>query len=304
MSGDQKVIIYQNGDDIELRVQLDHDTVWLNQAQLAELFGRDQSVISRHIKNAVKEGEINPKSNMQNMHIANSDKPVAYHDLDTIISVGYRVKSPAGVQFRRWATKVLRTYTTKGVVVNEKRLEMLGLALDIVSRSEVTEVAGVGEVMKQYVGALHLLAEYDENTLGEPKGSHESWQLTYSEARKFLDELKTSENFGDNFANERSEHFQGVIAGIYQTFDGDELYPTVQDKAANLLYQVVKDHPFFDGNKRSGAALFIYFLAKNNALRDINSNALAAITLMVALSSPGEKDQIILLIRNFLEVSE
>lgn len=304
MNDDKKVILYQNGEDITLQVQLENNTVWLNQAQLAELFDRDQSVISRHIKNAIDEGELSAESNMQNMHNAHSDKPITFYDLDTIISVGYRVKSPSGVQFRRWATKVLREYTIKGVAVNEKRLEQLGLVLDVLSRSEIAEVAGVGEVMKQYVGALRLLEGYDENSLPEPKGSNESWQLTYDEARTFLDELRTSENFNNNFASERNEQFRGVVAGIYQTFDGKELYPSVQEKAANLLYQVVKDHPFFDGNKRSGAALFIYFLAKNKALRDINSNALAAMTLMAALSSPPEKDQIILLIRNFLEVSE
>lgn len=145
-----KVVIYQSGDDIELQVQLKQDSVWLNQAHLVQLFGRDQSVISRHIKNAIDEGEISSESNMQNMHITNSDKSVTYYDLDTIISVGHRVKSPAGVQFRRWATKVLRTYTIKGVVVNEKRLEQLGMMLDIVSRSEIAEVAGVGEVEKSY----------------------------------------------------------------------------------------------------------------------------------------------------------
>lgn len=296
-----KVIIYQNGNDIELQVQLENDTVWLSQAQLVQLFGRDQSVISRHIKNAIDEGEISNESNMQNMHIANSDKPVTYYDLDTIISIGYRVKSPAGVQFRRWATKVLRTYTVKGVVVNEKRLQQLGMMLDIVSRSEIAEVAGVGKVMKNYVGALHLLEEFDKNSLNEPKGSSESWQLTYDEARKFLNTLRSDENFGNNFARERDQQFTGIVAGLYQTFGGEELYSSVEEKAANLLYQVVKDHPFFDGNKRSGAALFIYFLAHNKALRNINSNTLAAITLMTALSRPSEKEQIILLIRNFLE---
>lgn len=295
-----EIIIYQDGSTPKIEVKLENDTVWLSQAQLAELFGRDQSVISRHIKNATDEGEITVKSNMQNMHIANSDKPITYYDLDTIISVGYRVKSLTGVRFRRWATNILRTYTVKGVVVNEKRLAQLGLMLDIVSRSEIAEVAGVGEVIKDYVGALHLLEDYDENSLFVPKGSRESWQLTYDDARKFLDTLRSDENFGANFASERSEHFRGLVSGLYQTFGGNDLYGSVEEKAANLLYQVVKDHPFVDGNKRSAAALFIYFLAHNKALQNINSNMLAAVTLMTALSKPSEKEQIILLIRNFL----
>lgn len=301
-TNNSSIEIYQASDGTtELRVQLSGDTVWLNQSQMVELFGRDQSVISRHIKNAMTEGEIDEKSNMQNMHIANSDKPVAFYDLDTIISVGYRVKSPNGVRFRRWATSVLRDYTLKGVAINQKRLEQLGKYLDIVSRAEIAEVAGVGELMKSYVGALHLLEEYDENSLAEPKGTGESWELTYSEARAFLMTLRDDEGFNQNFAHERSEHFKGIVAGLYQTFGGKQLYGSVEEKAANLLYQVVKDHPFVDGNKRSAAALFVYFLARNKSLRDINSNTLAATTLMTALSKPEEKDQIILLIRNFLD---
>ena len=301
-TNNSSIEIYQASDGTtELRVQLSGDTVWLNQSQMVELFGRDQSVISRHIKNAMTEGEIDEKSNMQNMHIANSDKPVAFYDLDTIISVGYRVKSPNGVRFRRWATSVLRDYTLKGVAINQKRLEQLGKYLDIVSRAEIAEVAGVGELMKDYVGALHLLEEYDENSLTEPGGTDESWELTYDEARTFLMTLRDSEGFNQNFAQERSEHFKGIVAGLYQAFGGKQLYGSVEEKAANLLYQVVKDHPFVDGNKRSAAALFVYFLARNKSLRDINSNTLAATTLMTALSKPEEKDQIILLIRNFLD---
>ena len=296
------IVIYQgkNG-EITFKGDVKQETVWASQAQIVELFGVDQSVVSRHIRNIFKDGEIVGKSNMQKMHIANSDKPVAFYDLGTIISVGYRVKSPNGVRFRRWATSVLRDYTLKGVAINQKRLEQLGKYLDIVSRAEIAEVAGVGELMKDYVGALHLLEEYDENSLAEPKGTGESWELTYSEARAFLMTLRDSEGFNQNFAQERSEHFKGIVAGLYQTFGGKQLYGSVEEKAANLLYQVVKDHPFVDGNKRSAAALFVYFLARNKSLRDINSNTLAATTLMTALSKPEEKDQIILLIRNFLD---
>lgn len=299
-----KIVIYQSGNDApELQVKLDNDTVWLNRAQLAELFGRDIKTIGKHINNALTE-ELDGISVVAKFATTATDGKIyqtEHYNLDMILSVGYRVKSSEGIKFRIWANKTLKDYIVKGVVVNEKRLEQLGVMLDIVSRSEIAEVAGVGEVMKKYVGALHLLEAYDDDSLTEPRGDKENWQLTYGEAREFLDTLKVDESFGDNFAHERSEQFKGVVAGLYQTFGGDELYSSVQEKAANLLYQVVKDHPFLDGNKRSAAALFIYFLARNKSLRNINSNALTAITLMTALSQPSEKEQIILLIRNFLE---
>lgn len=301
-----EVVIYQAGDKPMLEVKLQQDTVWLTQAQMVSLFDSSKANISEHIKNIFNEGELTETATVRKFRTVQIEgnrevaRDVDYYNLDMIISLGYRIKSKVATQFRIWATSVLRDYTVRGVAINQARLEQLGKYLDIVSRSEITEVAGVGEVMKRYVDALHLLEEYDEGRLSAPAGSKESWQLTYKEAHSFLNQLRQSENFGDNFAQERSEHFSGIVAGLYQTFDGQELYANVQEKAANLLYQVVKDHPFFDGNKRSGAALFVYFLAKNNALSDINSNALAAITLMTALSQPHEKEQIILLIRNLL----
>ncbi len=306
MNDNNKVAIYQNGDDIELQVQLEDDTVWLTQIQMVELFDSSKANVSEHVKNIYDEGELRKGATVRKFRTVqiegsrSVERDVEHYNLDMIISLGYRIKSKTATKFRIWATNVLKKYTLNGIAINQKRLDELNLMLEIVSRSEIAEVAGVSEIMKKYVGALHLLEAYDGNTLSEPDGDKESWQLTYDEARTFLDELKTNENFSDNFASERSEYLSGIVAGLYQTFDGEELYGNVQEKAANLLYQVVKDHPFFDGNKRSGAALFIYFLAKNNALRDINSNALAAITLMTALSKPNEKEQIVLLIRNFL----
>lgn len=299
-----KIVIYQSGDSApELQVRLDNDTVWLSRAQLAELFGRDIKTIGKHINNALAE-ELDGISVVAKFATTAADGKTyqtEHYNLDMVLSVGYRVKSSEGVKFRIWANRITKEYLTKGVVINQKRLEQLGLVLDIVSRSDIAEVAGVSEVIKSYVGALHLLKEFDDNSLSEPKGGRESWQLTYDEARKFLDALRRDEYFGDNFASERNEQFVGIIGGLYQTFDGQELYGNVEEKAANLLYQVVKDHPFIDGNKRSGAALFIHFLAKNKALRNIDSNTLAAVTLMTALSKPSEKEQIILLIRNFLD---
>lgn len=306
MDDKDKVVIYQSDANVELSVKLDGETVWLNRAQLAELFGRDIKTIGKHINNALSEElrDIPVVAKFATTAADGKTYQTEHYNLDMILSVGYRVKSSEGILFRRWANETLKEYVLRGVVVNETRLKQLQKYVDIISRSEIAEVAGVGEMMKQYVGALQLLEAYDENELADPKGDKQTWELTYDEARKFLDELRISERFNDNFAQERSEHFKGIVAGIYQTFGGEDVYPSVQEKAANLLYQVVKDHPFFDGNKRSAAALFIYFLAKNKVLRNINSNTLAATTLLTALSKPEEKDQIILLIRNFLEASE
>jgi death-on-curing family protein len=298
-----EIVIYTDGDTPYLEVTINQDTVWLTQAQLVDLYQSSKANISEHIKHILEEEELKHDSVVRKFRITASDGKkyeTEHYNLDMIISLGYRIKSKVATKFRIWATNVLKEYTLKGVAVNQKRLNQLGTYLDIVSRSEISEVAGVGEIVKGYIDALHLLEDYDENTLSEPKGDKECWQLTYKEARAFLNVLKTNENFGDNFSLERNEHFIGIISGLYQTFDSKELYESIQEKAANLLYQIVKDHPFLDGNKRSGAALFIYFLAKNGALRNINSNALAAITLMTALSTPNEKEQIILLIRNFL----
>lgn len=298
-----EVIIYTDSATPRIEVRLEQDTVWLTQAQLVELYQSSKASVSEHITNIFDEGELTRNSVVRKFRTTASDGKVynvEHYNLDLIISLGYRIKSRVATQFRIWATNVLRDYILHGVAVNQQRLDELGTILEIVSRSDIAEIAGIGEIMKQYMVALRLLESYDDNTLTEPRGDRESWKLTYREARTFLDELKAGEGFGVNFASERNESLKGIVGGLYQTFDGNELYDSVQEKAANLLYQVVKDHPFVDGNKRSAAALFIYFLAKNNALRDINSNALAAITLMTALSHPSEKPQIILLIRNFL----
>ncbi len=301
---DNETAIYQAKDGaIEIQLDSEQQTIWASQAQIAKVFGIDRTRVTRHIANIFADNEVGEKSNVRKTHFANSDKPVKLYSLDIVLAVGYRTNSKQAIQFRRWASDVIKDYMIKGVVVNQRRLDHLGLMLDIVSRSEIAEVAGVSDIIKHYIGALHLLEEFDENTLTEPKGRKSKWQLDYVDARKFLDTVKKNEAFNDNFANERNEQFKGIVAGLYQTFDGNELYESVEEKAANLLYQVVKDHPFFDGNKRSGAALFIYFLAKSGVRHDINSNSLAAITLMTALSKPSEKEQIILLIRNFLDSS-
>lgn len=305
-----QVLIYQDGDMPVLEVKLEQDTVWLSQSQMVDLFGSSKANVSEHIKNIFDEGELDVSSTVRKFRTVQTEgnrkveREIEYYNLDMIISLGYRIRSKIATSFRIWATSVLRDYTLKGIAINQKRLDQLNLALDIVSRSDIAEVAGVGDVIKRYVGALHLLEEFDKNTLSEPKGKKSEWQIDYTDAREFLDTLKNDAGFNANFASERNEQFKGIVAGLYQTFGGNELYVSVEEKAANLLYQVVKDHPFVDGNKRSGAALFVYFLARCAVKHDINSNSLAAITLMTALSKPTEKDQIILLIRNFLASSK
>jgi prophage maintenance system killer protein/prophage antirepressor-like protein len=300
------VIFKSKTGDVKLNADFRGDTIWATQAQIAELFQIDRTRITRHINNILADDEVDRKSNVRKTHFANSDKPVNLYSLDMILSVGYRTNSAKAIEFRKWANVILKDYLLRGVAINQKRLDELNQVLEIISRSEIDEVSGVADVLKNYTAALHILADYDENKLSRPHGQKAKWELTYAEARKLLDSIDFAANSA-NFARERSQSFQGILQSIYQTFAGEELYPSVQEKAANLLYLVVKDHPFFDGNKRSAAALFVYFLEKNGALRDKNgrqiiaSNALAAITLMTALSKPVEKEQIVLLVMNLID---
>ncbi|MCL2110629.1 virulence RhuM family protein [Microgenomates group bacterium] len=302
---ENKVAIYQskNG-DLSIEVKFDGETVWLNRHQIAELFGRDVKTIGKHINNALDEelegfSTVAKFATVQNEGGRSVERQIEHYSLDAILSVGYRVKSREGVRFRIWANKVLKSYLLKGVAINQKRLDQLNKILEITSRSEITEVAGVADVVKNYTTALNWLEKYDEGELPVVEGKNPDYQLTYEEARSVLDGLEFSQT-NSNFARERNESFKGVIAALYQTFGGQELYASVEEKAANLLYLIIKDHPFYDGNKRSAAALFVYFLAKNKSLNNINNNTLTAIALMAALSKSEEKEMIILLVMNFL----
>jgi prophage maintenance system killer protein len=305
-----QIVIYQgkNG-EIKFDADFKAETIWATQAQISELFEIDRSVVSRHIKNILKDGEVDEKSNMQKMHIANSDKPIATYSLDIVLSIGYRTSSATAIQFRKWANSVLKQYLLQGYAVNKQRLMQLGKMIEVFERANIPEVSGVAEVVGGYLGGLNLLEQYDEEKLTAPKGRKGKWELTYTEACKFIDALPfASEN--SLFGNERGGSFEGILVGLYQSFDGEELYPNIENKAANLLYQIVKDHPFSDGNKRSAAALFVYFLDRNKALRDrtgrvkIAPNALAAITLMIALSRPVEKEIMITLVMNMIDLKE
>ena len=304
MSGD--IIIFESSDhEVHLDVQFGEQTVWLSQEQMSALFGRDVSTISRHIKNALKEGEISSESNLQKVQKSRSDGANVYYDLDVVISVGYRVKSQRGVEFRRWATDVLRRYIIEGHVANEKRLEQFGQVARIMARiPDSLETRQVLDIVQSYTLALDLLDDYDHQRLSVPEGDVTTYILDYDECRWVIDGMR----FGgesDLFGVEKDESFKGSIGSIYQSFAGEELYPSLQEKAANLLYFVVKNHSFLDGNKRIAATMFLYFLDRNGALfcgdrKLVDDSTLVAITIMIAESKPEEKDAMIALVMNML----
>lgn len=317
-----EIIIYNSDENnIELQVNIDDETVWLTQEQLVLLFQRDQSVISRHIRNVFNEKELDEKSNMQKMHIANSDKLVSFYNLDVIISVGYRVKSKQGTQFRQWATQRLKDYLVKGYVLNEKRLNELNYkyselqnAIKLASNAgnvenlSSSEAKGILNVIEKYAYALETLDKYDHQNLTiETLSSEEKInKLTYDEAIRQILIWRDFQNAGKLFGNEKDKSFESSLATIYQTFDSVDLYPSFEEKAANLLYFVVKNHSFSDGNKRIAAGLFVYFLDMNNKLlneagnKRIGDNALVAITIMIAESKSEEKDIMIKLVVNLI----
>ena len=301
----ENLVIFESEDqNVELRVPIEDETVWLTQAQLVELFQRDVSVISRHIKNIFKE-ELDEKSNLHFLQIANSDRPVAYYSLDVIISVGYHVKSKRGIEFRRWANKVLRDYILKGYAVNHNRINELGEVIRIMKRVENRlDAKQVLSVIERYNTALDLLDEYDHQTMKKPEGNQAVYVLEYGECREVIDSMKFGEE-SELFGNEKDDSFRGSIGAIYQTFGGEEVYPTLEEKAANLLYFLTKKHSFSDGNKRIAAALFLYFLDRNQALftngkKRIDDYALAALTIMIAESKPEEKDMMVKVVMNCL----
>ena len=305
-----EIILFEN-QEVKLEVNMKDETVWLTQAQMAELFCRDVGVISRHIKNIFKENEIDEKSNLQKMQIASSDKPVNFYSLDVIISVGYRVKSKNGVIFRKWANKVLKDYLIKGYAVNNKRLEYLEKTIkliDIASRID-TKISGdeakeIIKIINDYSNALNLLDDYDHKSIIKPKGTINNDKITYEDCINIINTLKFN-NDSNLFALERNKGLDSIINAIYQSFDGKDLYISIEEKAANFLYLIVKNHVFIDGNKRIGATLFIYFLGYYNLLykdgkQIIDNNTLVAITLLIAQSNPKEKNILIDLVMNFL----
>ncbi len=306
-----EIILFEN-QNVKLEVNMKDETVWLSLDQMAKLFDRDKSVISRHIKNSLEE-ELDNSVVAKFATTAKDGKTyqVEYYNLDMIISVGYRVKSQNGVIFRKWATNVLKDYMMKGYAINEKRLEYLEKTvklIDIAGRIDNdlkgTEVKEIIKVINNYSSALNLLDDYDHRRITKPNGTKINKQITYDECINIINKLKFNSD-SDLFALERNEGLKGIIGTIYQSFDGNDLYPTVQEKAANFLYLITKNHTFIDGNKRIAATLFIYFLDFYNILYNekgqvIDNNTLVAITLLIAESNPKEKEILIDLVMNFL----
>ena len=309
-----EIIIFEN-QNVKLEVNMKDETVWLTQSQMAKLFGKDRKTITRHIQNIYKDEELEENSVCSFFeHTANDGKKynVQYYDLDMIISVGYRVNSKQGIAFRKWATKILKDYLLKGYAVNQKRLECLEKTIkliDIAGRID-TELKGseaqeIIRVINNYSNALNLLDDYDHKRISKPNGTINDNKITYEECMDIIGKLKFNSD-SDLFALERDKGLNAIIGNIYQSFDGKDLYPTIEEKAANFLYLITKNHTFIDGNKRIAATLFIYFLKFYNILYNengqvIDNNTLVAITLLIAQSNPKEKEVLIDLVMNFLK---
>ena len=307
----QLVKFTDNDFELDVRADSEKETVWLTQKEMAILFAVSVDNISLHIKNVFKEKELD-NSVVEESSVSAADGKhyiTKLYNLDMIISVGYRIKSHRGILFRRWANKVLKEYLIQGYAVNQKRLDILNKTIDIQTRmlsySLNIDKEELSKVINEYTRALDLLDSYDHQTLSKPKGSHSDYVMTYQEAREIIDSMKFNE-MSSVFGVEKEEgKLNGIIAQVYQNVFGQELYPSVEEKAAHLLYFLVKDHPFADGCKRIAATLFINFLYKNNILtrnsRQIISNeALVAVTILTAESNPDEMDIIIKLISNLL----
>lgn len=309
------IIIYQpNTDQPAIDVRIEGETVWLNQRQMGELFGVDVRTISEHLSNVFSSGELLEEATTEDFSVVRQEgtrqvrRSVRHYNLDAIISVGYRVKSATATQFRIWATKRLREYLVQGYSINQQRLEQLGQNVEVIARADNHLVAGTGEVLAAYLPSLQALRDYDEGTLSasESTGNAPVWQLTHTEAQAIITRARSEFPQDRLFGIENGDKLKSVVATIYQSFAGEDLYPTTEQKAANLLYLMVKDHPLVDGNKRSAAALFIEFLAQNNLLFStdgtplVSNNALAAMTLMVAMSSPKEKDLMVALVERLI----
>ena len=321
MNSADNILLYQAPDgQTQLEVQLDHETVWLTQAQIASLFDRERSVISKHLRTVFQTGELDEESNVQKMHIAFSDKPVSYYNLDVIISVGYRVNSIKGTQFRRWATNILRQYLVQGFVLNEKRLResarqladlkrLVQLQGAVAASQELTsdQSNALLRVLGDYARALDVLDQYDHQRLRvRGTATEEPFELTYEAGLEAVDSLRVQFGGSALFGREKDASFQSSVRSIYQSFDGEDLYPSVEEKAANLLYFVVKNHSFSDGNKRIAAFLFVWFLDRNYCLyhpdgsRRLADNALVALTLLIAESKPEDKDTLVTLVVNLI----
>ena len=304
-----EVVLFETEDRmVSLPVEVTGETVWLNRNQMAELFDRDVKTIGKHINNALNE-EVDAESTVAKFATVQQEgnrevtREVEYYNLDVIISVGYRVKSKRGVEFRRWANSVLKQYILQGYAVNQKRIQQLGDVIRIMKRAE-SDLDGrqILTVIERYNNALELLDSYDHRTMKRPKGNIATYVITYEECMSVIHSMCFG-NSSDLFGREKDDSFKGSIGNIYQSFDGKDVYESLEEKAANLLYFVTKNHSFYDGNKRIAATMFLYFLDKNMALfydgrKRIEDATLVALTIMIAESQPEEKEMMISLVMN------
>lgn len=311
ISVNNEIVVFKDN-EIELNVNLstEENTVWLNANQMALLFDKDEKTIRKHINNVFRDKELDENNNTQKMRVVGVKQLVSFYTLDVIISVGYRVKSQRGIIFRQWANKVLKQYLVHGYAVNEKRLKALNKTVQIQSEI-IADIAGIEadevlRVVNEYSKALELLDKYDHQCITAPEGNKCIYWLKYDECMQLIKNMEFSASSGIFGLEKEPGKLESILSAIYQTAFGQDVYPTLEEKAANLLYFVVKDHPFNDGCKRIAAALFLYFLDRNKALfnkdgkKIISNSALVAITLMVAESKPEEKALMINLILNFL----
>jgi len=310
------IVIYQaKSGAIELRGDFSHDTVWATQAQIVNLFGVDQSVISRHINNVFKDSEVEAKSNMQKMHNANSDKPLTLYSLDVILSVGYRTNSKVAVEFRKWATKTLHDHITKGYAINRKQvvknydafMKSVGDIQFLLPEHVALDPKMMLDLIKEFANTWVSLDAYDKEELKIVGATKKTVKLTGQELLLAISTLKTEllkkDEATDIFAQERAVgNVEGIVGNVMQSFGGKAVYASVEEKAAHLLYFMVKNHPFTDGNKRSGAFAFVWFLRKAGAknFRNINSASLTSLTLLIAESDPKKKNQMVALITELL----
>ena len=314
-----EIVIFEN-QNVKLEVNVKEETVWLSLEQLAKLFDRDRTVITRHINNIFKDGELNKSevcakiahtTKHGSIEGKSQTRELDYYNLDVIISVGYRVKSKNGVIFRKWANRVLKDYLIKGYAVNEERLKYLEKTVQLINiagriddKLNGEDAQEIIKVINTYSNALNLLDNYDHRVISKPKGNISDKRISYEECLNIIHLLKFNSD-SSLFAQERNHGLKSIIENIYQSFGGTDVYPSIEEKAANFLYLITKNHTFIDGNKRIAATLFIYFLEYNNILykndqKVINNSTLAALTLLIAQSNPKEKDLLIDLIMNFL----
>lgn len=303
----KEIVIFETRDkSIALPVALSSETVWLSANQMAVLFDRDEKTIRKHINNVFSEDEVDIDNNTQKMRVEGVKQMVPFYTLDVIISVGYRVKSKRGVEFRRWANSVLKQYILKGYAVNDNRMKQLGEVIRIMKRTEQElDSKQVISVIEQYSKALDLLDSYDHQNMTRPKGNEAIYILDYEECMQVIQSMRFGAE-SDLFGKEKDDSFKGSIGNIYQSFAGRDVYESLEEKAANLLYFVTKNHSFFDGNKRIAAMMFLYFLDRNQVLfidgkKKIEDSTLVALTIMIAESRSEEKEMMISVIMNCMQ---